>query len=86
MVTTKPTPANRAMGSHDASSAGPLSTTVVSGAACVPDCAGSDSAGSDSAGWMGSNELEGSLLADATKPFDAVLGQFGRIVQLLMVA
>jgi hypothetical protein len=27
-------------------------------------------------------ELEGSLLADATKPFDAVLGQFGRIVQL----
>ncbi|MGF2528005.1 hypothetical protein [Ralstonia pseudosolanacearum] len=27
-------------------------------------------------------EMEGSLLADATKPFDAVLGQFGRIVQL----
>jgi len=27
-------------------------------------------------------ELEGSLLADNTKPFDAVLGQFGRIVQL----
>lgn len=27
-------------------------------------------------------ELEGSLLADPTKPFDAVLGQFGRIVQL----
>lgn len=27
-------------------------------------------------------ELEGSLLADTTKPFDAVLGQFGRIVQL----
>jgi len=27
-------------------------------------------------------ELEGSLLADGTKPFDAVLGQFGRIVQL----
>ena len=27
-------------------------------------------------------ELEGSLLADSTKPFDAVLGQFGRIVQL----
>ncbi len=27
-------------------------------------------------------ELEGSLLADATKPYDAVLGQFGRIVQL----
>jgi hypothetical protein len=27
-------------------------------------------------------ELEGALLADATKPFDAVLGQFGRIVQL----
>jgi hypothetical protein len=27
-------------------------------------------------------ELEGSLLADATKPFDAVLGQFGRIVTL----
>lgn len=27
-------------------------------------------------------ELEGSLLADPTKPVDAVLGQFGRIVQL----
>ncbi len=27
-------------------------------------------------------EMEGSLLADATKPVDAVLGQFGRIVQL----
>lgn len=27
-------------------------------------------------------ELEGSLLADATKPIDAVLGQFGRIVQI----
>lgn len=27
-------------------------------------------------------ELEGSLLADSTKPHDAVLGQFGRIVQL----
>jgi hypothetical protein len=27
-------------------------------------------------------ELEGSLLADTTKPFDALLGQFGRIVQL----
>ncbi|BCM05888.1 hypothetical protein MAFF301069_02860 [Ralstonia pseudosolanacearum] len=27
-------------------------------------------------------EMEGSLLTDATKPFDAVLGQFGRIVQL----
>lgn len=27
-------------------------------------------------------ELEGSLLADPTKPFDAVLGQFGHIVQL----
>ena len=27
-------------------------------------------------------ELEGSLLADTTKPFDEVLGQFGRIVQL----
>lgn len=27
-------------------------------------------------------ELEGALLADASKPFDAVLGQFGRIVQL----
>ena len=27
-------------------------------------------------------ELEGSLLADTTKPFDTVLGQFGRIVQL----
>jgi hypothetical protein len=27
-------------------------------------------------------ELDGSLLADATKPFDALLGQFGRIVQL----
>ena len=27
-------------------------------------------------------ELEGSLLADNTKPLDAVLGQFGRIVQL----
>jgi hypothetical protein len=26
-------------------------------------------------------ELEGSLLADTTKPYDAVLGQFGRIVQ-----
>ena len=25
-------------------------------------------------------ELDGSLLADATKPYDAVLGQFGRIV------
>ena len=25
-------------------------------------------------------EMEGSLLADASKPFDAVLGQFGRIV------
>jgi hypothetical protein len=27
-------------------------------------------------------ELEGSLLADPSKPFDAVLGQFGRIVQI----
>ena len=27
-------------------------------------------------------EMEGSLLADASKPYDAVLGQFGRIVQL----
>lgn len=27
-------------------------------------------------------ELEGALLADATKPSDALLGQFGRIVQL----
>jgi hypothetical protein len=27
-------------------------------------------------------ELEGSLLADSTKPYDAVLGQFGKIVQL----
>lgn len=27
-------------------------------------------------------ELEGSLLADSTKPYDAVLGQFGRIVTL----
>lgn len=27
-------------------------------------------------------ELEGSLLADSTKPFDNALGQFGRIVQL----
>lgn len=27
-------------------------------------------------------ELEGSLLSDSTKPFDAILGQFGRIVQL----
>ncbi len=27
-------------------------------------------------------ELEGSLLADTTKGYDAVLGQFGRIVQL----
>jgi len=27
-------------------------------------------------------ELEGSLLADSTKPCDAVLGQFGRIVQI----
>lgn len=27
-------------------------------------------------------ELEGSLLTDSTKPYDAVLGQFGRIVQL----
>lgn len=27
-------------------------------------------------------ELEGSLLADATKPYDAVLGQFGRIVMI----
>lgn len=27
-------------------------------------------------------ELEGSVLADSTKPVDAVLGQFGRIVQL----
>jgi hypothetical protein len=27
-------------------------------------------------------ELEGSLLADSAKPYDAVLGQFGRIVQL----
>lgn len=27
-------------------------------------------------------ELEGSLLADSTKPLDATLGQFGRIVQL----
>lgn len=27
-------------------------------------------------------ELEGSLLADASKPIDAVLGQFGRIVQI----
>ena len=27
-------------------------------------------------------DLEGSLLADATKPYDAVLGTFGRIVQI----
>ena len=27
-------------------------------------------------------ELEGSLLADTTKPYNALLGQFGRIVQL----
>ena len=27
-------------------------------------------------------EMEGSLLADSTKPYDAVLGQFGRIVQI----
>ena len=27
-------------------------------------------------------ELEGAVLADTTKPFDALLGQFGRIVQL----
>lgn len=27
-------------------------------------------------------EMEGALLADASKPFDAALGQFGRIVQL----
>ena len=27
-------------------------------------------------------ELEGSLLADSTKPYDAVLGSFGRIVQI----
>lgn len=27
-------------------------------------------------------DLEGSLLADSSKPYDAVLGQFGRIVQL----
>lgn len=27
-------------------------------------------------------ELEGSLLADSTKPYDAVLGQFGKIVQV----
>lgn len=27
-------------------------------------------------------DLEGSLLADSTKPYDAVLGQFGRIVQI----
>lgn len=27
-------------------------------------------------------EMEGSLLADPTKPFDAALGQFGRLVQL----
>lgn len=27
-------------------------------------------------------ELEGSLLADPTKPYDAALGQFGRIVQI----
>jgi hypothetical protein len=27
-------------------------------------------------------EMDGSLLADTTKPFDAVLGQFGRIVQV----
>lgn len=27
-------------------------------------------------------EMEGSLLADASKPFDSLLGQFGRIVQL----
>ena len=27
-------------------------------------------------------DLEGSLLADSTKPIDAVLGQFGKIVQL----
>ncbi len=27
-------------------------------------------------------ELEGSLLADSTKPYDAVLGQYGKIVQL----
>ena len=25
-------------------------------------------------------EMEGSLLADASKPFDATLGQFGKIV------
>ena len=27
-------------------------------------------------------ELEGSLLADSTKPYDAVLGQFGKIIQI----
>ena len=27
-------------------------------------------------------ELEGSLLADSTKPYDAVLGQYGRLVQI----
>ena len=27
-------------------------------------------------------DLEGSLLADSTKPYDAVLGTFGRIVQI----
>jgi hypothetical protein len=27
-------------------------------------------------------EMEGSLLADSSKPFDATLGQFGRIVQI----
>lgn len=27
-------------------------------------------------------EMEGSLLADSTKPYDAALGQFGRIVQI----
>lgn len=27
-------------------------------------------------------DLEGSLLADSTKPYDALLGQFGRIVQI----
>lgn len=27
-------------------------------------------------------DMEGSLLADSTKPYDAVLGQFGRIVQI----
>jgi len=31
-------------------------------------------------------EIEGSLLADSSKPFDATLGQFGRIVLMPLTA